>query len=69
MTPRPIGEYERCKFCRYWVNDGVPWRKSHRTCDNNKLYSNLLDDGLDFGEGYPPTTGPEFGCIHFEVGE
>lgn len=57
-----------CKNCKWWainpeMKDGI--------CSNHKLYAGIIDkvgawdDGLAGGEIV--TTGPRFGCLHFEV--
>lgn len=60
-----------CKNCRFWgqFSDGV-----RGNCDSNKWTATAWnkEDSVSDGVEYPDeddrgvTTGPDFGCIHFE---
>lgn len=58
-----------CKTCKWW--EKAKWRQDCK-CTNQKL-GTLDDDGIDVegcegGWDYM-TTGPDFGCIHWEEKE
>jgi hypothetical protein len=62
-----------CDTCKFWSAEGycTPNPKDHHRCNNLKL-SNSLDeiDGLSANTSDPSydiTTGPKFGCIHWEA--
>ncbi len=67
-----------CKDCKWWATawwDGTPYPLDavHRICDHPKIDTPDVDDrdtlfsnaDVDYGT----TTGPDFGCIHFEPEE
>ncbi len=60
-----------CKTCKWWAYRGGTDLYKQRDCNNPKLENEDGADTLSAGEASSalcrPTTGPDFGCIHWEA--
>ncbi len=65
-----------CKNCKHWEKDHRAWRANQGQCNSDKLVSNghpgldeLDGSAWEASENTTFTTGPNFGCVHFEQKE
>lgn len=60
-----------CKVCKHWdgpAEVSVHNRGGLARCKHPKMISDKISDGAIDSESYGGIfTGPEFGCVHFEV--
>ncbi len=58
-----------CKDCKWWEANGEDHGCGHRECNCGKVSEERTEiDSINGGsEYYAVTTGPDFGCIHWEA--